>query len=250
MKRISAVELFVPIIAFIVSGQLLTAEQFELKVSAKLSEPITNILLEGSENLLVKKLTSTKNENERKYLIFVTGGLSNFREDLRTTVGDGASPRFALGVQYNNWFGLELFAETAPALSPTSLLEDLEKQLNQTATSFAVNTTTNRYLGLLSKFSYDVKKGLALVGRVGFAKFEAHETSARLQWKNEADQSLFTYHKLDEAVKGYSPVVSFGYEAPFPYKDRKKASMEMFLTQMFDDKVKNLSLSTTFKYSF
>ena len=249
MKRISAVYFLLPIIAFIVSGQLLAAEQFELKVTAKLSEPNTYTVLEGPENL-IKKLISTKNEKEREYLFFVTGGLSNFREDLRTTVGDGASPRFALGVQYNDWFGLELFAETAPALSPTSLLEDLEKQLNQTATSFAVNTTTNRYLGLLSKFSYDVKKGLTLVGKVGFAKFEAHETSARLQWKNEADQSLFTYHKLDDAVKGYSPVVSFGYEAPLPFKDRKKAAVELFLTQMFDDKVKNLSLSTTFKYSF
>lgn len=247
MKKLLSINVVVALLVLFVSGQLFAEEQYELRVTGKVNEPITNDVIKVPE-YLVKNLTAANNEKPRDLQFFVTGGLSNFREDVRSTVGDGAAPRFAIGLQYNRWFGLELYAETAPALSPISLLEDLEKHLNQTATSFSVRTTSNRYLGFLSKYSFDLNKGLSLVGKVGLARFEAQDTSARLKWKNEADQSLFTFHKLDGGVKGYSPVVSFGYEASF--SNRKRASMELFLTQMFDDKVKNLSLSTTFKHKF
>ncbi|MYD46522.1 MAG: hypothetical protein F4W92_09230 [Gammaproteobacteria bacterium] len=247
MKRTSTVGFLVSILALFVSGHLSAEEQLQLKITEVMNERNTKDLFDPLKNL-VPRLTVAKKEKQRDYRFFLTGGLSIFREDLQTTVGDGAMPRIALGVQYNDWFGLELYSESAPALSPMSLLEDLEQRLNQTATSFSVSTTTNRYLGLSSKFSFEVNKGFSLVGKVGLARFDAHETSAKLKWKNEADQSVFTYQKFEGGVKGYSPVVSLGYETPFP--NHKKASLEVFLTQMFDDKVKNLSLSTMLKYSF
>ena len=187
---------------------------------------------------------------KRDYEVYVSGGFSRFQEDSGTTVGDGSSFRFASGAQFNKWFGLEVYAEQSPPLAPTSLLEDLRQNIDQKVLSYSITTYGNKYARLLGKFSFDVAKDVILVGKIGVVKYEAHQFTADLTLDNEAGDILFTRTRLVGGTSGYSPIVSFGYEIPIPYRDSKKTSGELSLTQMFDDEVKNLSLNVTLKYTF
>lgn len=102
----------------------------------------------------------------------------------------------------------------------------------------------------MGKFSYDIRPASSLFAKVGVAKYYAHQVTAELTLDDLADNVLFSYVRLKGEAEGYSPVLSIGYEAPIPYPNSKKTSAEVSLTQMFDDKVKHLSLNVMIKFTF
>ena len=247
MNSFPSLKALVAILTLLISSQLFAEEQKESS-DEEVNEPTAEELKE----IYIKALQAyyEKKEVKRDYEVYVSGGFSNFQEDTGTTVGDGASFRFASGVQYNKWFGLEVYAEQAPPLAPSSLLEDLRQNIDQKILGYSITTQGNKYVGLLGKFSFDVAKDVVLVGKIGVAKYEAHKFTADLTLDNKADDILFNRTRLIGGASGYSPIVSFGYEIPIPYRDSKKTSGELSLTQLFDEEVKNLSLNVTLKYTF
>ena len=239
MEYISRVPVLALIIALLTSTQLFADE--EDTSSAK------------EEQVLVKAdniANTSEDEKERNYRVYVTIGGGFFQEDTGSTIGSGSSLRFASGDEYNDWFGLEVFGEIAPALSPDAVREDLEQSLDQRILSYRIKTRNNGYVGILGKFSHEMKNGMSLVGKVGVAWYEAHRVSVALTLDSDDDRVLFTYHELESDESGFTPVISIGIERPWPYLDSKHSSVEFMLTKMLDDKVDSLSLSSTLKYTF
>ena len=239
MKIFSSVNVVAAILALIVTGQLFAEEQPELSTE----------VVKPHNDKVVNALSSPK-EKGRDFLVFVSGGFSGYREDVNSTVGEGSTYRIAGGVQHNEWFGLESYAEVAPAIAPKSILNDLRQSFDQRIVYSSIATAGNRYFGVLGKFSFDLKNDFSLFGKIGIAKYEAHQVTANLTLADETENLKLTRLRLERGVSGYSPVVSVGYEIPVPYPDSKKTSGEVSLTQMFDDNVKNLSLNVTLKYTF
>ena len=241
MKKFSAVNGVVVILALLVSGQLFAEELEEIKTNSLKTTSITE----------VNALSSPKDKG-RDYLAFVSFGFSRFGEDLDASVGEGSDFRLAGGSQYNEWFGLEIYVERTPAVAPRTVLDDLKKNIDQTILSSSASTQGNVYGGVLGKFSYDWRPASSLFAKVGVAKYFKQQISAELVLDDPADNVLFTYRYmvLEREAEGYSPVVSIGYETPIPYPDSKKTSAEFSVTQMFDDRVKNLSFNLLLKYTF
>lgn len=239
MKTFSAINGFVVILALFVSGQLFAEEQVELGTKAVKTETVKEL----------NALSSPK-EKGRDYLAFVSGGFSGFQEDIDASVGGGSNFRLAGGTQYNEWFGLECYVERTPAIAPTAVLDDLKQHIDQRIKHWSISSRGNVYVGILGKFSYDVKPASSLFAKVGVAKYFAHKVTAELTLDDPEDNVLFRYWRLEGEAEGYSPVLSIGYEAPIPYPDSKKTSAELSLTQMFDDKVKHLSLNVLIKFTF
>lgn len=241
MKKLSTPSAFIATLALFVSGQVCAEEQEVVVLeSAEIKKTTVNE---------VNALSSPK-EKGRDYLAYVSGGLSAYQEDIDSTVGKGSQFRIAWGIQYNEWFGLECYVQLIPAIAAKTILDDLEKNIDQRILSYSISTKGNRYGGILGKFSYDLSPDTTLFAKIGVARFEAHQVTANLTLDDPADNVLFRYLELEGGTEGYSPVVSIGYEIPIPYKDSKKTSGEVSLTQMFDDKVKNPSLNVTLKYTF
>ena len=239
MKKFSAVNSVVAILALFVSGQLFAEEQIELDTKA--------VKVESSKEL--NALSSPK-EKGRDYLAFVSAGFSGFQENIDASVGGGSNFRLAGGTQYNEWFGLECYVERTPAIAPSTVLDDLKQHIDQRILRYSISSEGNVYVGILGKFSHDIKPASSLFAKVGVAKYFAHQVTAELTLDDPADNVLFRYWRLEGEAEGYSPVVSIGYEAPIPYPDSKKTSAELSVTQMFDDKVKHLSLNVVIKFTF
>ena len=239
MEYVSRLPVFALIIALCTSAQLFAHE--EDTTSAK----------EEQVRVKADKIANTsEDEEERNYRVYVTIGGGFFQEDTGSTIGSGSSIRFASGDEYNDWFGLEIFGEITPAISPDAVLEDLEQSLNQTILSYRIKTRNNGYVGILGKFSHEMKNGMSLFGKVGVAWYEAHRVSVDLTLVSDDDRVLFTYHELESDETGFTPVISIGVERPWPYLDSKHSSIELMLTKMLDDKVDSLSVSSTLKYTF
>lgn len=239
MKKLAIGGIFIVLVALIVSGHALAEEQQELSTK-EVKTPNTQA---------VNALSSPK-QKARDYLVYVSGGFSHFREDVNAMVGEGSGFRIASGIQYNEWFGLEVFGEAARPIDPSLIINNLRTSPDQRILSRNITTRNNKYLGILGKFSFDVSKQVSLFGKVGFAAYEAHQFTANLTLADIADYTQLTRVRLEGRTTGYSPVVSVGYEIPLPYPDSKKTSGELSLTQMFDDKVKNFTWSVTLKYTF
>lgn len=230
MKHFLPLKVFAVILVFIFSSLLFAEQEID---------QVTDDKKERADN-----------EPERDYYVYVIGGGSHFQQDVGATVGKGASLKLGCGVQYNKWFGLEFYAESAPSIEPKAVLEDLRQSISQRILGYDIKTQANRYAGVMGTFSFDVHPQLTLVGKVGVAKYEAHRITGGLTLDNRADNILFTYRWFERGVEGYSPVVSFGYETPIPYPDSKKTSAELMLTYMMDDNVNSLSLTAMIKYTF
>lgn len=239
MEYIPRVPAWAFIIALFTSAQLFAHE--EDTSSAKEEQ-----VLVTADNIA----NTSEDEEERNYRVYVTIGVGFFQEDTGSTIGSGSSIRFASGDEYNDWFGLEVFGEIAPAISPDAVREDLEQSLDQRILSSRIKTRNNGYVGVLGKFSYEMKNGMSLVGKVGVAWYEAHQVSGDLILSSDDDHDLFTYHEFESDETGFTPVFSIGVERPWPYLDSKHSSVELMLTKMLDDKVDSLSLSSTLKYTF
>lgn len=240
MEYISRLPVLALIIALLTSTQLFADE--EDTSSAK--EETINVKANNNA-------TSSEDEKERNYRVYVTIGGGFFQEDTGSTIGSGSSLRFASGDEYNDWFGLEVFGEITPAVSPDAVLEDLEQSLNQTILSYRIKTRNNGYVGILGKFSHEMKNGMSLVGKVGVAWYEAHRVSVDLTLvSDDDDRVLFTYREFEGDESGFTPVISIGIERPWPYLDSKHSSVEFMLTKMLDDKVDSLSFASTLKYTF
>jgi len=239
MKNFSAINGFVVILALFVSGLLFAEEQVELGTKIVKTETLKEL----------NALSSPK-EKGRDYLAFVSIGFSGFREDIDASIGKGSNFRIAGGTQYTDWFGLECFGERTPAIAPSTVLEDLRKNIDQRILGSSISTRGNSYFGILGKFSYDLRPAFSLFAKVGVAKYDAHQVTAELTLDDPADNVLFSYVRLEGEAEGYTPVLSIGYETPIPYPDSKKTSGEVSLTQMFDDKVKHLSLNVVIKFTF
>ncbi|MXZ56022.1 MAG: hypothetical protein F4227_08655 [Gammaproteobacteria bacterium] len=239
MKKLSAINGVGVILALAISGQLFAEKQIELDTKAVKTETAKEL----------NSLSSPK-EKGRDYLAFVSAGFSGFQEDIDASVGGGSNFRLAGGTQYNEWFGIECYVERTPAIAPSAVLDDFKKHIDQRILHSSISSRGNVYGGILGKFSYDIRPTSSLFAKVGVAKYYAHQVTAELTLDDPADNVLFSYVRLEGDAEGYSPVVSIGYEAPIPYPDSKKTSAELSLTQMFDDKVKHLSLNVLIKFTF
>lgn len=239
MKNFSAINGVVVSLALFVSGLLFAEEQVELGTKIVKTETVKEL----------NALSSPK-EKGRDYLAFVSAGFTHFRENIDASVGEGAHIRFAGGAQYNKWFGLECYGEVTPAIAPGTVLDDLKKNINQRILSSSISTRSNTYVGVVGKFSVELMRDVSFFAKVGVAKYEAHQITAELKLDDPADNVLFRYVRLVGGAEGYTPVASIGYEVPIPYRDSKKTSAEVSLTQLFDDKVRHLSLNASVKYTF
>lgn len=239
MKKFSTLSAFCATLALVVSGQI-CAKEVEVLESVELKNTTVNE---------VNALSSPK-EKGRDYLAYVSVGLSAYQRDIDSTVGKGSQFRIAWGIQYNQLFTLECYVQRTPAIAPQAVLDDLEQSIDLRILSSSISTRGNRYNGILGKFSHALRPDVSLFAKVGVARYEAHQINGRLTLDDPSDNVRFRYLILEGGTDGYSPVVSIGYETPIPYQDSKKTSGEVSLTQMFDDKVKNLSLNATLKYTF
>ena len=237
MKYFSTIKVIAATIALVVSSQLFADEQIEQYPKS---------YAEGERDIQRLKYQETENDSS----VYVTGGGSFFSQDLGSTIGAGAAFRFAVGIQHNKWFGTELYTAMAPSLEPKAVVEKLRESTDQYISPFDINTRSNKYLGVVGKFSFDVNEHFSLVGKIGVAKYEAHRVSAEISRDEEAGRIQFPYRNVKGGVKGYSPVISFGFEVPFPDHKSEHGSAELMLTHMFDDAVESLSLNATLKYTF
>lgn len=239
MKKNSVVNVVVAVLALFISGQLFAEEQEVLDTKA----------VKGAAAKEVNALSSPK-EKGRDYLVYVSGGLLGVQEDIDATVGEGSSYRFAGGIQYNKWFGLECYGELTSPIAPRTVLDDLERKFDRSIVGYSISTKGNKYVGIVGKFSYEIKPAFSLVAKVGIAAYEAHQVTADLTLDEPTLLSRYGLLTIDRGVQGYTPVVSIGYEIPVPYQDSKKTSGEVSFTQMFDDNVKHPSLNVSLKYTF
>ena len=124
--------------------------------------------------------------------------------------------RFASGSQYNKWFGTELYTASAPSLKPDAIVADLRANADQRLSPRDINTRQNSYLGLLSKIFVDIHTQFSPVGKVGVAKYSTHRISAEIFGEDEDDRIRVQNRNVKGGVEGYSPVLAFGFEVPFP----------------------------------
>lgn len=186
---------------------------------------------------------------EPDFAMYVSGGGSFFSQNTGSTIGEGAAFRFAVGIQHNKWFGTELFSAKAPSLETKAVVADLSENTDQYVSHFDIKTQPNKYLGILGRLSIDVRKRFSLIGNFGVAKFTAHRVVANVTVDDEDDLNLLPYGNRDGGVKGYSPVVSLGFEMPFPDIKSEHGSAELTLTRMYDDEVESWSLNLSLKYT-
>ena len=231
MRYFGSLKVLTATVALLISGQLVA--DVEIKQYA-----------EGEID--VNRLKSQVREPD--FAMYVSGGGSFFSQNTGSTIGEGAAFRFALGIQHNKWFGTELFSAKAPSLETKTVAADLSESTDQYISRFNIETQPNKYLGILGRLSIDVSERFSLVGKFGVAKYSAHRVDADVT-DDEDDLNLVAYGNRDGGVKGYSPVVSLGFEMPFPDIKSEHGSAELMLTRMYDDKVESWSLNLSLKYT-
>ncbi|MXZ44810.1 MAG: hypothetical protein F4Z01_07550 [Gammaproteobacteria bacterium] len=232
MRYFGSLKVLTATVALLISGQLVA--DVEIKQYA-----------EGEID--VNRLKSQVREPD--FAMYVSGGGSFFSQNTGSMIGEGAAFRFALGIQHNKWFGTELFSAKAPSLETKTVAADLSESTDQYISRFNIETQPNKYLGILGRLSIDVSERFSLIGKFGVARYTAHRVDADVTLDGEDDISLSPYGNQDGGVKGYSPVVSLGFEMPFPDVKSEHGSAELMLTRMYDDKVESWSLNLSLKYT-
>ena len=127
---------------------------------------------------------------------YVYGGLSLHSEETETLVGDGIGLQLGLGAQLNQTFGLEFRIDTAPAIEPDSLIDEVEQEFNISVINYEIETTPNVYSSILGTLTFPMNDTTSIILRAGYTTYSV-ETEFLIDY---AEDSRFYYQDLDFSI--------------------------------------------------
>lgn len=152
--------------------------------------------------MLVVPLTADGNDFEW----YVVGGFTVFPEGTSVEIAntEGYGNRWGVGFQINSFFGLEYARDSAPAMNDALIIENFERDFEDTITNYDIEAAYNRFSSFVGTFAIPVSRSTNIVGKVGYSNY-----SYRSKVSFESNSGLQFNGKLEEDY-GLTPTASLG----------------------------------------
>lgn len=177
---------------------------------------------------------------------YFIGGVTLFPEGTSVEVAntEGYGNRWGVGFQINSFFGLEFARDSAPAMNDTVIVENFERDFEDTITNYDIEAAYNRFSSFVGTFSVPVSRSTNIVGKVGYSNY-----SYRSKVSFESKSGLQFNGKLEEDY-GLTPTASLGVAFPFRSGFGPKPAIELAVTKVFEEEVKSVWGTVSFLLRF
>ena len=178
--------------------------------------------------------------------MYFFGGFTVFPEGTSVEFAskEGYGNRWGIGFQINNFFGLEIARDSAPAMDDLAIVEFFERDIADTITNYEIKTTINRFYSLVGTFSVPISDYTKIVGKVGYANY-----SYRSKIEFESN-SRFQFSGTLEEDYGLTQTASLGIEFPFRKGFGPSAGIEFAVTKVFEEEVESVWGTVSFVFGF
>lgn len=178
--------------------------------------------------------------------MYFFGGLTIFPEGTSVELAseEGYGNRWGMGFQINNFLGLEIARDSAPALDDLLIVEFFEQDFAEKFTNYEIETTYNRFSSLVGTFSVPISNSTTIIGKVGYANY-SYKSKVDFQSNNG-----FQFSGTMEEDFGLSPTASLAIDFPFRQRFGPSAGIEFALTKVFEEEIESTWGTVSFRFGF
>lgn len=178
--------------------------------------------------------------------VYFLGGLTIFPEGTAVELSskEGYGNRWGIGFQVNEFFGLEVTRDSAPALDNALVVNVFKGDFEGTVTNYEVKSAYNRYSSLVGTFSVPFTKHTNIVAKAGYANYSY---SSKVHFESN---SGFQFNGKLEEDYGLAPTASLGIRFGLRRGFGLVGAFELAATKVFEEEVESTWGTMSFIFGF
>lgn len=178
--------------------------------------------------------------------LYFFGGFTIFPEgtSIEFASKEGYGNRWGMGFQINDFFGLEIARDSAPAMDDRAIVDFFERDIADTIANYEIKTTLNRFSSLVGKFSVSISNYTKIIGKVGYANYS---------YRSKVDFESRSGFQFSGSLKedfGLSRTASLGIEFPFRRGFGPSSGIEFAVSKVFEEEVESVWGTVSFRFGF